>query len=140
MSEDVVKYIALAHYRLLILVVVFSNSKKLKASHIMGVFKQSILAQGLLLWSLASADASNLNPNGDGCVDPSGYLKCYSDNTDNLSTCMADAQKNCDGDSLTLCEEACGNVQLAANIGCWLTSCWNEVHQPTRFSLSASLR
>ncbi|CRL25362.1 unnamed protein product [Penicillium camemberti] len=93
----------------------------------MGFVRLSVLAQALLL-SLANADASNLNPKGNGCVNPSGYLQCYQKNIDQLSDCMTNAKKTCDGDSLQECELACGNVQLAANIGCWLTDCWNEVY------------
>lgn len=92
----------------------------------MAVIKLFVLAQSLM-WSLASADASNLNPNGDGCVDPSGYLQCYENNVNTLTTCMTDAKNDCEGDVYTTCVLACGNAQLAANIGCWLTSCWNEV-------------
>ncbi|KAJ5909995.1 hypothetical protein N7504_004638 [Penicillium tannophilum] len=93
----------------------------------MAVIKLFVLAQSLM-WSLASADASNLNPNGDGCVDPSGYLQCYENNVNTLTTCMTDAKNDCEGDVYTTCVLACGNAQLAANIGCWLTSCWNEVY------------
>ena len=85
-----------------------------------------VLGQSLF-WSLAAADASNLNPKGDGCVDPSGYLQCYEDNVNQLTTCMNDAKKTCDDYEYSTCVLACGNAQLAANIGCWLTSCWNEV-------------
>jgi hypothetical protein len=92
----------------------------------MGVVRTFILAQ-CLLWSLAYGDASNLNPNGQGCVDPSGYLQCYQNNADQLTSCMEEVQQTCTGDTLAECELACGNVQLAANIGCWLTSCWNQV-------------
>lgn len=92
----------------------------------MAVIKLFVLAQSLV-WSLASADVSNLNPNGDGCVDPSGYLQCYENNVNTLTTCMTDAKNDCEGDVYTTCVLACGNAQLAANIGCWLTSCWNEV-------------
>jgi hypothetical protein len=94
----------------------------------MGFVRTFVLAQGLL-WSLAYADASNLNPNGQGCVDPSGYLQCYQQNADQLTTCLDEAEKTCTGstEALQNCELACGDVQLAANIGCWLTSCWNEV-------------
>lgn len=93
----------------------------------MGVVGAFILAQGLL-WSLAYADATNLNPTGQGCVDPNGYLQCYSDNADKLTSCMDNAQKTCTGDTLTECQLACGDTQMAANIGCWLTSCWNQVY------------
>ncbi|KAJ5888223.1 hypothetical protein N7495_008264 [Penicillium taxi] len=103
-----------------------------KTIHIMAIMKSIVLAQALL-WSLASADASNLNPKGQGCVDPSGYLQCYEDNVNSLTTCLTKAKEDCDGDSYSTCVLACGNVQLAANIGCWLTSCWNQV----RFILSA---
>ncbi|KAJ5288999.1 hypothetical protein N7478_002029 [Penicillium angulare] len=89
--------------------------------------KLFLLGQSLL-WSLVAADASNLNSKGDGCVDPSGYLKCYEDNINTLATCMDDAKKTCLDDEYSICVLACGNVQLAANIGCWLTSCWNEVY------------
>lgn len=85
-----------------------------------------ILAQGFL-WSLAYGDASNLNPNGEGCVDPSGYLQCYQNNVDQLDSCMATINQTCSTDTLKECELACGYRQLAANIGCWLTSCWNQV-------------
>ncbi|KAJ5639604.1 uncharacterized protein N7484_007466 [Penicillium longicatenatum] len=80
-----------------------------------------------LLWSLASADASNPNPDGEGCVDPSGYLQCYESNVNTLTACMTYAKDTCEEDVYTTCVLACGNAQLAANIGCWLTSCWNEV-------------
>jgi hypothetical protein len=101
--------------------------------------KSAALAQALFL-SLAYADASNLNPNGKGCVDPSGYLQCYEKNVNQLTQCMIDAKKTCSGDSLPECELACGNVQLAANIGCWLTSCWNQVYPPlTLIRLSSNI-
>jgi hypothetical protein len=35
----------------------------------------AVLSQNL------TADFSNLNPGGTGCVDPSGYLSCYAKNT-----------------------------------------------------------
>lgn len=102
----------------------------------MGAVRLLVLAQALLL-SLANADASNLNPKGNGCVNPSGYLQCYQKNIDQLSVCMTNAKKTCDGDSLQECELACGNVQLAANIGCWLTDCWNQVCQDPLFQDSS---
>ncbi|KAJ5623055.1 hypothetical protein N7490_011660 [Penicillium lividum] len=60
----------------------------------MGFLRSFVLAQAGIL-SLANADASNLNPNGDGCVDPSAYLQCYQNNVDQLSICMTDAKKTC---------------------------------------------
>ena len=91
-----------------------------------------LLAQSLL-WSLVFADASNKNPNGDGCVDPKGFLQCYKDNEDQLTNCLDDAKK-CPTDEYSACVLGCGNAQLAANIGCWLTSCWNEVWLPPSFA------
>lgn len=79
-----------------------------------------------LFVSLVSAFADNLNPKGTGCVDPSGYLQCYQDNIDAATKCVEDAKATC-GASVNTCLVACGNVQLAANLGCWLTSCWNQV-------------
>lgn len=92
----------------------------------MVVVKLIVLSQALFC-ALASADATNLNPKGEGCVDPSGYLQCYEDNVNTLNKCMTDAKNSCDSYEYSTCVLACGNAQLAANIGCWLTSCWNEV-------------
>lgn len=104
----------------------------------MAIMRSIVLAQSLL-WSLAVADASNLNPKGEGCVDPSGYLKCYENNVKTFDTCMTDAKNNCDVDVYSTCVLACGDAQLAANIGCWLTSCWNEVRCTLSLSHIASL-
>jgi hypothetical protein len=98
----------------------------------MGFIETLALAQ-CLLSSLTYASASNLNPHGQGCVDPSGYLQCYQQNENDFTSCMEDAKRYCLGDALTDCELACGNVLLAANIGCWLTSCWNQVQYTLNF-------
>jgi hypothetical protein len=71
----------------------------------------------------------NWNPNGDGCVDSSGFLSCYN----NLATKGASCLDGCDNNNVKgsqaykNCVSACTGVWLAGNLGCWLQSCWNQV-------------
>jgi hypothetical protein len=74
-----------------------------------------------------AGDADNLNPTGEGCVDPKGFLDCYADQQTKATECATNAPKTCSGDTLTECLAACGNSQLAGNVGCWVQSCWNQV-------------
>ncbi|KAJ7635810.1 hypothetical protein DFH06DRAFT_1100396 [Mycena polygramma] len=67
-------------------------------------------------------------PSGVGCVDPQGLVDCYSSNVDQATSCVASAKNTCSGDNLDVCEVGCANYQLAANVGCWLQHCWNQVY------------
>ncbi|KAJ7111102.1 hypothetical protein C8R44DRAFT_633577 [Mycena epipterygia] len=67
-------------------------------------------------------------PSGIGCVDPQGLLDCYSSNVDQATSCAVTANNSCSGDDLNTCDVGCANFQLAANVGCWLQHCWNQVY------------
>jgi hypothetical protein len=69
----------------------------------------------------------NGNPTGAGCVDPDGLLNCYSSNVDTYNSCVNGTPDTCAQDGLDPCFEDCANFQLAANIACWIGSCWNQV-------------
>ncbi|KAJ7203066.1 hypothetical protein GGX14DRAFT_339209, partial [Mycena pura] len=66
-------------------------------------------------------------PSGIGCVDPQGIVDCYSNNVDVATSCAHASDNDC-ADDLDTCLEGCANGQLAANIGCWLQHCWNQVY------------
>lgn len=78
---------------------------------------------------LSHADASNLNPKGEGCVDPDGYLDCYAAQEKQASFCVNTVNKTCDAQQVNNCISSCYGAQLAGNIGCWIQSCWNRVCQ-----------
>lgn len=86
---------------------------------------RSIVNVAVLL--LASAVADDSTPDSTGCVDPSGFEQCYKANSDALTTCVNTVSDRCSG-ATDECLAACGNVQNAANIGCWVQSCWNHVN------------
>ncbi|KAJ7465100.1 hypothetical protein FB451DRAFT_1402819 [Mycena latifolia] len=67
-------------------------------------------------------------PSGIGCVDPQGLVDCYSSNVDQATSCVGVAQNSCSADEQNTCEVGCANGQLAANVGCWLQHCWNQVY------------
>lgn len=75
----------------------------------------------------------NLNPTGQGCVDPTGFLECFKTQSDQAKTCLTNAENTCVGphdDNIDSCAAGCTEHLLAANIGCWLQSCWNQASQP----------
>lgn len=82
-----------------------------------------------LVLSQTGQFAANLNPQGLGCADPKGYLSCYEQNAQDAAQCADRAPSTCppDKDSQDACLASCGYRQLAANLACWLTSCWNMV-------------
>jgi len=80
-----------------------------------------------LLISFVTADARNWNPNGDGCVDSKGFLSCYQEAVDNAVGCVGTCNTTTTSDTYDDCLLGCGGYQLAANVGCWIESCWNEV-------------
>ncbi|KAJ7642086.1 hypothetical protein FB45DRAFT_1000494 [Roridomyces roridus] len=83
----------------------------------------------LLFWTASVlSDTNSTTPSGVGCVDPQGLVDCYNNNVAQATSCTADADKNCDSDNRGLCLAGCANYQLAANVGCWLESCWNQVY------------
>ncbi|KAJ7486264.1 hypothetical protein B0H11DRAFT_1625240, partial [Mycena galericulata] len=67
-------------------------------------------------------------PSGIGCVDPQGLVDCYSSNVDQATSCAATAKNSCSPDEQNTCAVGCANFQLAANVGCWLQHCWNQVY------------
>lgn len=95
------------------------------------IFSSKFTSRAIALVSVAASIsitvAENLNPTGEGCVDPKGFLDCYADQVTKATECASDAQKTCSGDSLTECLAGCGNAQLAGNVGCWVQGCWNQV-------------
>ena len=83
-----------------------------------------------LFASLVYSQATNLNPGGAGCVDPSGYTSCYATSATNFGNCgqvctqeFAPSTKPFED-----CAAACLATNWATNIGCWLQSCWNRVY------------
>ena len=74
------------------------------------------------------ADTRNWNPQGDGCVDPKGFLSCYQKNIDAAVGCTKVCNSTATPPSLySNCIQGCDGFWLASNIGCWIQSCWNEV-------------
>ena len=88
----------------------------------------TILVDLLSVLGLVQASTLNLDPTGQGCVDPKGFLDCYQAQEDQAVTCVATAKKTCTSSDQELgeCVVGCAGAQLAGNIGCWLQSCWNQ--------------
>jgi hypothetical protein len=96
-----------------------------------------------LLVPLVATQATNLNPGGVGCVDPSGYTSCYTTSGYNFGTCAEFCTKSYVAGTTEYenCAAACQAVNWATNIGCWMQSCWNKVlrhHLPTNLLLIQS--
>lgn len=85
----------------------------------------------VLLGGLASLHTvvaqTNYNPDGTGCVDPQGFVDCYSAQADQLTSCTETAKNTCSADEYQTCLLGCSGAQLAGNVGCWVQSCWNQV-------------
>lgn len=83
-----------------------------------------ILVDLLSVLSLVHAVALNLNPSGQGCVDPNGFLECFQAQENQAATCLATAKKTCSSSDQELaeCVAGCDGAELAGNIGCWLQS------------------
>jgi hypothetical protein len=77
------------------------------------------------VWSTPTFPAGT--PSGIGCVDPQGLVDCYSNNVDQATSCLGTANNSCSADLRNTCALGCANGQLAANVGCWLQHCWNQV-------------
>ncbi len=84
--------------------------------------------------SLITAAATNLtanyNPSGTGCVDPSGFLSCYSAQGTKAVSCVNFCDSTIpDQSGITYqnCVLGCEGAWLAGNIGCWIQGCWNQV-------------
>lgn len=90
-------------------------------------YRVAKLVNILLAIRLANATL-NLDPTGQGCVDPQGFLDCYEAQVNQAATCLATAQKTCTSSPTELaeCVVGCAGYQRAGNIGCWLQSCWNQ--------------
>ncbi|EHK96922.1 hypothetical protein M7I_7322 [Glarea lozoyensis 74030] len=92
---------------------------------------KDLLALGTILttFSTVVADSRNFNPTGAGCVDQSGFLSCYqtqaSAAVDCENFCVTSTKKG--SSAAESCSKGCGGKWLAANIGCWIQSCWNEL-------------
>ncbi|KAJ7904031.1 hypothetical protein B0H13DRAFT_1717272 [Mycena leptocephala] len=78
------------------------------------------------VWSTPTFPAGT--PSGIGCVDPQGLVDCYSNNVDQATSCLDTANNSCSADLRNTCALGCANGQLAANVGCWLQHCWNQVY------------
>jgi hypothetical protein len=83
-----------------------------------------------LLVPLVATQATNLNPGGVGCVDPSGYTSCYTTSGYNFGTCAEFCTKSyvVGTTEYESCAAACLAVNWATNIGCWMQSCWNKIY------------
>lgn len=71
-----------------------------------------------------------LNPTGEGCIDPTGFLQCYS-NIENIDLFTVEdlcAQYTTPSDEWSDCVLAAYYVGLAGNIGRWIQSCWNMLN------------
>lgn len=74
------------------------------------------------------AQFQNLNPTGADCIDPTGFLNCYSTLDTQLNSCVSwFCAQFVNTESYDDCLLSCGDVQLAQHIGCWIQSCWNMV-------------
>jgi hypothetical protein len=86
------------------------------------------------------ADPRNFNPSGEGCVDQSGFLSCYKSQAvaavDCENFCVTSTKKG--SEEAESCSRGCGGHWLAANIGCWIQSCWNEVRTVREYSSDRS--
>lgn len=73
---------------------------------------------------------ANWNPTGDGCVDASGFLSCYTSQGSKAATCKAAcAASDTKGSSAyNTCANLCEVAWLGDNLGCWIQSCWNQVY------------
>jgi hypothetical protein len=89
-------------------------------------YRAAILVDVLSALSLVNAATLNLDPTGQGCVDPQGFLDCYQAQANKGTTCVSAADNTCSGTELAECVAGCAGAQLAGNIGCWLQSCWNQ--------------
>ena len=83
-----------------------------------------------LFATLVYSQAKDLNPEGVGCVDPSGYTSCYATSASKFTSCGEAcinlyAQGSTDFDD---CISGCSATNWATNIGCWLQTCWNQVY------------
>jgi hypothetical protein len=72
---------------------------------------------------------TNWNPLGEGCVDTTGFLSCYSDQSSKAASCtnVCTQSNTKDTPAYNTCIDACDELWLADNIGCWIQSCWNQV-------------
>lgn len=86
----------------------------------------AILVDVLSAVSLVNAVSLNLDPTGQGCVDPQGFLDCYQAQVNQATTCVATAKNTCSATKLAECVAGCAGYELAGNIDCWLQSCWNQ--------------
>lgn len=99
------------------------------------------LAATVALFVVARAQTNfttDWNPLGEGCVDTKGFLSCYSDQSSKAasctSTCAANNPKG--SNQYNTCVDACDELWLADNLGCWIQSCWNQVRLQDRVSKS----
>jgi hypothetical protein len=120
-----VPYLFLLSFRFLLSFIQSFNVSPTSAK----MFSKALISTALLP-SLVYSQATNLNPGGAGCVDPSGYTSCYATSATNFGNCgqvctqeYAPATKQ-----FETCAAACSAANWATNIGCWLQSCWNRVY------------
>jgi len=102
----------------------------------------NVVAVLLGLITLTLAQANNLNPSGEGFVDPQSLVDCYATQSSNFDACMVFANTTCQlpyrmsDPALYLPPKVttanaltgewvlgCGYAYLASKIGCWLESC-----------------
>jgi hypothetical protein len=100
-------------------------------------FRFAIIGVLAILCSHVIADTRNWNPQGDGCVDPKGFLSCYQDNSDTAVGCvqLCNQTATVDTGNYDNCVLGCNGQWLASNIGCWVQSCWNEVFSPANLTI-----
>jgi hypothetical protein len=88
-----------------------------------------VIATLMLSAQICHAVAIDQNTNVDDCVDPKGYSDCFRTQGDLFSQCVDECNTNDNEEGKELCIEECQINQLAANVGCYLQSCWNKVSQ-----------
>jgi hypothetical protein len=90
-----------------------------------------VIAIALVLLSttaLGQALTGNWNPTGEGCVDTTGFLSCYNDQSSTATSCLdsCDNHNQKETRAYTNCVLSCNQAWLAANVGCWIQGCWNQ--------------
>ena len=83
-----------------------------------------------LFATLVYSQAKDLNPEGVGCVDPSGYTSCYATSASKFTGCGEACMNQYSQGSTDFedCINGCSATNWATNIGCWLQTCWNQVY------------
>lgn len=74
-------------------------------------------------------DFDTNSPSGEGCVDTTGFLECFKAQESSFIDCgtFCNTAESLQNRNYNDCIVGCGETRAAANIGCWIQSCWSQV-------------